>query len=55
MGGNKYVPFVNSLKGNSGAHYKRLGKDQLNDLILYWLHISFMGAKFHNLRLGPKA
>ena len=32
-----------------------LGKGQLNDLILYWVHILYMGAKFHNLGLGPKA
>ena len=55
MGGNtdvKNVPFINSLKGNSGAHYNYIGQANVSSMILYLI---FMGTKFHNLGLGPKA
>ena len=38
---------------NSTAYKKQ--RIFFNDLILYWVHILYMGAKFHNLGLGPKA
>ena len=48
------MPFINSMKGNSGAHYNWLGKGQLNDLMCKYIILAsylLYGCKVHNLVL----